>query len=313
MEIDKRIGAGQFPNARKIADSLEVSIRVIYQDKAFMVDRLGAPIRFDRRNGGWYYTDAAWTLPSMFATEGEVFAFFLGIELARKYLGTAFEAPLKSAIDRLAACLGERVRVDLEGMRQAYNFSTPAVPQVDQRLLLNMDSAIRDRRKTRLDYFSASRGDRTRRIVHPHLLHNDRGDWYLIAFDENRREMRMFHLGRVEGWEVLADRFDRVAGFDPQTWLGSAFHLFRGGEEEHVAVRFDAYQARWIRERRWHASQEPIEELPDGGVILRFHTGGLDAVKRWAMQYGIHAEVLEPEGLRREIKEEINQIAGKYD
>lgn len=309
MEIDRRIRAGEYPNARKIAADLEVSIRVIYQDKAFMVERLGAPVLHDRRRGGWYYTDVTWALPSVFATEGEVFAFFIGIELARKYLGTAFEAPLKAAVERLAAFLGERVRVDLEGMREAYNFAPSGAPEVDPRLLAEVDSAVRRRKSVRLDYFSASRGERTRRVVRPHLLHNNRGDWYLIAHDELRGEMRMFHLGRVEEWEVLERTFERDPGFLAGDWLGQAFQSFRGGEEERVAIRFDSYQARWIRERRWHASQEPLEELPDGGVILRFRTGGLDAVKRWVMQYGAHAEVLEPEGLRGQIKLEVeNQM-----
>jgi predicted DNA-binding transcriptional regulator YafY len=312
MEIDRRIRAGQYPNARTVADALEVGVRVIYQDKAFMTDRLGAPIRFDRRRGGWYYTDATWTLPSMFATEGEVFAFFLGIELARKYLGTAFEKPLKTAIDRLAACLGERVRVDLEGMRQAYNFATPAVPDVDPELLLALDRAVRERRKVRIDYFSASRGERNERVVSPHLLHNNRGDWYLIAHDNLRNEMRMFHLGRVVSWEVLGEEFERDAAFRPDEWLGKAFQSFRGGEEQRIAIRFDAYQSRWIRERRWHESQEPLEELPGGGVILRFRTGGLEAVKRWVMQYGAHAEVLEPKGLREALRREVRRMAEVY-
>lgn len=312
MEIDRRIRAGEYPNARTVAGALEVGVRVIYQDKAFMTDRLGAPIRFDRSRGGWHYTDTTWTLPSMFATEGEVFAFFLGIELARRYLGTAFEKPLKTAIDRLAVCLGERVRVDLEGMRAAYNFAAPMVPEVDPQLLLALDRAIRERCKVRIDYFSASRGERNERIVSPHLLHNNRGDWYLIAHDGLRGEMRMFHLARVEGWEVLTEQFERDAAFIPDEWLGKAFQSFRGGEEERIAIRFDAYQARWIRERRWHESQEPLEELPDGGVILRFRTGGLDAVKRWVMHYGAHAEVMEPEELRKIIVQELHLMSERY-
>jgi predicted DNA-binding transcriptional regulator YafY len=312
MEIDRRIRAGQYPNARTVADALEVSVRVVYQDKAFMTDRLGALIRFDRRRGGWYYTDATWTLPSMFATEGEVFAFFLGIELARRYLGTAFEKPLKTAIDRLAVCLGERVRVDLEGLRAAYNFAAPMVPEVDPQLLLALDRSVRERRKVRIDYYSASSGERNERAVSPHLLHNNRGDWYLIAHDGLRNEMRMFHLGRVEGWEVLAEQFERDAAFRPEEWLSEAFQSFRGGEEKRIVIRFDAYQARWIRERRWHETQEPLEELPGGGVILRFRTGGLDAVKRWVMQYGSHTEVLEPEELREMVLNEFRKAFERY-
>ncbi len=45
LEIDRQIRAGQYPNAERIAALLRLSKRVIYTDKRFMVDRLGAPIK----------------------------------------------------------------------------------------------------------------------------------------------------------------------------------------------------------------------------------------------------------------------------
>jgi predicted DNA-binding transcriptional regulator YafY len=69
---------------------------------------------------------------------------------------------------------------------------------------------------------------------------------------------------------------------------------------------------RGIRERKWHETQQDLEELPDGGVILRFRTGGLGEVKRWVMQYGAHAEVLQPEHLRRAVATEMRQAAKNY-
>ena len=35
---------------------------------------------------------------------------------------------------------------------------------------------------------------------------------------------------------------------------------------------------------------------------------GLDAIKRWVMQYGCHVEVLEPDELREFIREEIQKL-----
>jgi hypothetical protein len=56
--------------------------------------------------------------------------------------------------------------------------------------------------------------------------------------------------------------------------MAQAFQMERGEEPVEVVIRFDAYQARYIRERRWQATQE-VEELADGGLILRCKTGGL--------------------------------------
>ena len=311
MEIDRQIRAGLYPSAERIAAKLEVGKRVIFQDAAFMRDRLGAPIENDRERGGWYYSNPTWTLPTMFVNEGELMAFFLSVEVAQRYLGTAFEAPLRSAVTRLTKSLGNPVQINLEELREHYTFAAPATPNVNAQLLVEMHRAVQQQLQVRMRYYTAMRDEWTERTVNPNHIYNMRGDWYVFAYDQLRQEMRNFHLGRVAWWQVLAEGFERVPNFSPGEWMSTAFQTERG-EPEDVAIRFDEYQARWIRERRWHETQQELEELPDGGVILRFRTGGLGEVKRWVMQYGAHAEVLTPEHLRQTVAAELRRAAENY-
>ncbi len=312
MFIDAQIRAGIYPNAERIAEKLEVSKRVIYQDKAFMAARLGAPIEFHRQYGGWYYTNPTWALPSMFVSEGELMAFFLSMEVAQRYLGTDFEEPLRSAVTRLSSNLGNHIQIDLENLRENYTFAAPAAPSVKPELLASMNQAIQKQLQVRIRYYTASRGEWNERTINPHHLYNNRGDWYLFAFDQNRQEMRSFHLGRVDWWKILKEEFERVPNFSAQEWMKGAFQVERGGEPVDVAIRFDSFQAPWIRERRWHESQQPLEELEDGSVILRFRSGGLGEVLRWALQFGSHAEILEPVSLRKIVRNEIKLMAEAY-
>jgi len=134
----------------------------------------------------------------------------------------------------------------------------------------------------------------------------------LFAFDHLRGEMRNFNLGRIEWWTVLDERFQRKPGFFADDWMGRAFLGIRGENPVRVAIKFDEYQARWIRERNWRPENHTIEELADGGLILRFETGGLEGVKLWVMQYGRHAEVLEPPELRQMVAEELRAAVGRY-
>lgn len=195
MEIDRQIWAGLYPNAVRIAEKLEVSKQVIYQDTAFLRDRLGAPSKYDRERGGWYYTDPTWMLPNMFVTEGELAAFFLSVEVAQRYLGTAFEAPLRSAITRLANSLGDRVPVSLEQLREHYTFAAPDTPSVHLQILTDMHRAIQEKRQVLMRYYTASCDEWGERVVNPHYIYNMRCDWYVFAYDESRKEMRNFHLG----------------------------------------------------------------------------------------------------------------------
>lgn len=312
IEIDRQVRAGLYPNAVSLARELEVSERTIYQDRQFLLDRLGAPLAYDRRRGGWYYTDPTWVLPSVLITEGELLAFFLSMEAARRFLGTPFETPLRSAVAKITSSLKAPVDVSLDELRRCYAFASPPALGVREEFLLDLHKAIQEQRQVLIHYYTASRGCWQERVVDPYHLYNRGGDWYLIAFDHLRKAFRIFHTGRVDRWEVLSSEYNRDSGFCLEKWLEQAFQLERGEETVDVAIRFDAYQARYIRERRWHPTQE-VEELPDGSLILRFRAGGLSEVKRWVMGYGSHAEVLAPESLREDVAAEAREVVRIYD
>ncbi len=61
--IDAQIREGRYPTARQVAERFEVSRRTAYKDRDYLVDRLGAPLVFDRRHGGWTYSDQTFFLP----------------------------------------------------------------------------------------------------------------------------------------------------------------------------------------------------------------------------------------------------------
>lgn len=121
--IDRKIRDGQFPNAEGLAAELEVSRRVIFNDRKFLLERLGAPLRLDRTRGGWYYSEPTWVLPAVMVTQGELLAFFLSVEIARRNLGGALEASLLGAVEKIARTLPGAVEIDLEGLRAHFSFA----------------------------------------------------------------------------------------------------------------------------------------------------------------------------------------------
>lgn len=309
--IDRKIRDGEYPNADSLATELEVSRRVIFHDRKFLLERLGAPLEFDRGRRGWHYTEATWVLPAMRVTQGELLAFFLSVEVARRNLGGALEAALDSAVEKIARTLPGEIEVELESLRAHYSFAAPASAGADEKTLLALHDAISRRREVEIHYFAFSTGKRNARTVQPYHLHNARGDWYLIAFDHWRKAMRMFHVGRIERFRVSDAGFARDPDFNVADYLRQAFSTELSATTQQIAVRFDKYQARYVRERVWHETQT-LEDTPDGGVILRFHSSGLEEVKRWVMQYGAHARVLAPPALRQSVQDEIKKMRKVY-
>lgn len=309
--IDRKIRDGQFPNAEGLAMELEVSRRVIFNDRKFLLERLGAPLRLDRTRGGWYYSEPTWVLPAVMVTQGELLAFFLSVEIARRNLGGALEASLLGAVEKIARTLPGAVEIELEGLRAHFSFAAFSFASADESTLMALHDAIKRHREVEIFYYAPSTGEHSTRVVQPYDLYNSHGDWYLITFDHLRKAMRFFHVGRISRYRVLDKGFVRDPSFDIKQYLRQAFVTEMSATTQEIVIRFDEYQARYIRERRFHETQT-LEELTDGGVILRFQSGGLNEIKRWVMQYGAHAVVLEPAELRRQVEEEARRVMEVY-
>jgi len=70
-----------------------------------------------------------------------------------------------------------------------------------------------------------------------------------------------------------------------------------------VRIAIDPEAAGWVAERLWHASQK-VRRRADGGCELSFAIDGVRELRRFVLQLGASAEVIEPAWLRREIAEE---------
>ena len=122
-------------------------------------------------------------------------------------------------------------------------------------------------RRVEMEYYTPSRDEVTVRRVDPYHLRHFEGAWYLAGFCHRRREVRTFALDRIRRLEVLAETFPRPSPqeFSPETYFGESWRLERGAGRQRVVVRFDPYQARWLRGRKrttmspvfWRVAKRP--------------------------------------------------------
>jgi len=311
IEIDRLVRGGTAPSPDALARQLRVSKRQIFIDRNRLINEMGAPLQFDRARRGWVYTDQTWVFSTAILTEGELLAFFLSVEIARSAGNNGLEDSLASAVAKIARGLGEVVSVDLSALRNSLSVSSPPAARVNARTAMQLTRAQAAKRKVSMLYASASSGETKWRVVHPYHLYVARSEWLLLAFDEDRSETRTFNAHRIQGLKVLGALFVRDPKFDPNTMTRTMLWAEAGKRVFEVAVAFDAYQARFIRERSWHPDQR-LEEQDDGGLVLHFPASGLGEVARWVLGYGQHARVLAPTELVALVKQHIEQLARFY-
>ena len=95
----------------------------------------------------------------MIVTEGELLAFFLSMEISRRFLGSSLETPLRSAVEKITRSVKGPVSVDIEQLRSIYTFAGPTLLAVNEQALLDIHHAITGRQCIWMRYFTAGRGD----------------------------------------------------------------------------------------------------------------------------------------------------------
>jgi len=303
--------AGRFPTPNDVMAAFGVSRRSVFDDVRYLREQINAPIIWDRSRGGWAYSDPTFDLPALILTDDETATLHRALLAAREHL----DAGAQTGLDVFAAWLersgASPPAVAAESAGGGSHLSGGVT--VPAELIAACQRAVRNRRKLFFRYHGAHRGEATERTIQPHHLHHWRGEPYLLAWDELRNDWRTFFLGRVQDWRDVGEdaAFARRPGFDARALLAKGFELLHGAELVTVRARFSPYQARWVRERRYHPSQEN-EEHPDGSLVLTLHVAGTQEIKRWLLSHGAEVEVLEPATLRAELAAEAKKLAKIY-
>lgn len=306
LRIHQAIQSGKYPNASKLARELEVSTKSIHRDIDFMRDRLELPVEYDGSRFGYFYTEEVNAFPTVQITEGELFALIVAEKALQQYRGTNFEKPLLSAIKKMEQSLPDTISLNLTELEQTISFRTRAEQILDLNIFDSLAKAAARKQQIEIVYRKPGRRETESRRVDPYHLANINGEWYLFAYDHLRKDIRTFAPGRIQSVQPTGTHFERAQKFSLEKRLRDSFGVFSGEGEFEVVIRFNDRVADYIREKKWHESQE-LRELKDGGVELKLKLSGLAEVQRWVLSWGADAKVIQP----KELAEGIRQAAQK--
>jgi predicted DNA-binding transcriptional regulator YafY len=310
--IDQQIANGSYPNAVQLAADYEVSDRTIKRDIEYMRDLLDAPIEFDYRHNGYFFSEPNWRLPALTITESELFAITLASDVLVAYRNSPLYGKLSRVFDKLAALLPEKVSIPATWLEHRFSVFHTATSRIDPATWEVVLQALRENRSMVFGYTAVGYKTAADKIADPYHCIGYRGEWYLIGHDHMKADLRIYALSRMQAPRLGKATFDVPEDFDPSTHVDRHFGISLKTASHKVRIRFDEHLAFYIRERQWHESQILID-LPDGAVELRFTTNQLDAVRFWSQSWGAGVVVLEPVELREMVVEDLNESLAAYE
>jgi len=181
----------------ELSQRLGVSPRTVRRD----IDRLREldyPVQATMGVYGGYRLAAGTAMPPLLLDDHEAVSTAIGLRtVAAHALPGADEAAVR-ALAKLEQVLPTRLRARVRSVSAATEtLAAESHSPVDAAVLTVLAAAIGGREQLRFGYVSNS-GARTRRLVDPHRLVVAGQRWYLVAFDRERDDWRIFRIFRID-------------------------------------------------------------------------------------------------------------------
>ena len=297
-------------------ERLEISRATLKRDIEYLRDRLGAPILWDRKLKGYRFDDdnpAAQTfqLPGLWFTANELHALItLGHMLDQLQPGLLSQQiwPLKARIrnilgsgDHSADEVARRVKILHVGAR--------AFEPKHFQLLSN---ALFNRLRVKISHYKRQTGETSERTVSPQRLVHYRDNWYLDTWCHLRRGLRTFSVDAIDGAELTQKKARDIPDDKLDASLGAGYGIFGGAHTHKAKLLFNAKRARWVSREHWHSQQSGYFEL-DGSYVLEVPYSDHRELMMDILKYGPDVQVLEPESLREQVKQQLSATSAIYD
>lgn len=278
--------------AKELAERFDVSTRTIYRD----IDALslaGIPVYTEKGKSGGISLLPDFVLNKSILSEKEQNEILSALQSFSVVKAGETDQVLK----KLSAIFNKNtvpwLEVDFSGWGFENNFFD------------DLKIAIAERRITEFDYYN-SYGEKTFRHVEPVQLWFKSMSWYLKGFCLTKKEMRLYKLTRIKNLAVTDSRFlkrDLVVVSDEkdnrQEQKNEVMLKLRIKPEMAYRVFDDFYE-------------NMVEKQPDGSFIVKVLWPEDNWLYGFILSFGEYIEVLEPEHIRKIIKDKAEKIFKLY-
>ncbi|MDG4475036.1 helix-turn-helix transcriptional regulator [Thiovibrio frasassiensis] len=314
--IDRKIREGMrsgiMANCSSMAAEYEVSAKSILRDIDYLRSQRDAPIAYDAKKRGYYYTEENYALPALSLNESDLFAICIAEKALRMHEDTPIYRKLQKVFRKIEESLPEKVSIHPAWVEDKLSVVPEQQTRLQPEVWETVSAGLNTNQTLNIAYRKPGGQASSQRRVDPYHLVRYQGEWYLIGYCHRRHAIVTFAMSRIETALLLAKKFSVPEDFDHARYGGSQFGIFSGEREVLVKVWFAKEHAPYVLEREWHPQQSLVRKK-DGGVEISFPAHHLYEVKRWVLSWGSGAKVLAPQELVDSVQQELASALADYD
>ena len=199
-----------------------VAERTLKDDLAQMRDRYRAPIQYNRLLGGYAYNEPFdLKTVEIELTHQDVVALKNAVATLNQFRDLAVFADFRGAVEKIEQAV--RFRISQPPASQAYIAFEAVPPGRGTELLDTLLVACMNRQVVQFAYQKYDDPAPRLRTVFPHLMKEHRNRWYIIGYELNPPQLRVFGLDRVIPDSLVLTSLDyNPPAFDAETYFKPA-------------------------------------------------------------------------------------------
>ncbi len=290
----------------QLSAELEVSERTVYRD-IVTLSEAGAPVYYDR---GYKLLPGTF-LPPLNLTSDEYATLKVALTATPLAQTQAPDSDLRSVLNKIDIAVNSFIPEELkkqESRRQVILKST-AGERAGSYWLRQLRRAVDGDLVIEFSYLSL-KGEQSRRAADPYFLIFRGRAYYLIAYCQRRKEMRLFRLDRISDLKIRTQRFARNPEVSPASFFQHSWEL-QQGQPVRVKLQLSG-RAAIVAQSGQHHPSEKLRQLPDGRLEYVATVAGLDEIARWVLGFGGEAVVVAPAELKQMVLARAETICEKH-
>lgn len=310
--IDRKISSGSYPNCNTLADEWEVDSRTIQRDINYLKEWLDAPIEYDYKKRGYYYSQKNYRIPAITILEKDLFAIFIAEKVLQQYENTPIYSKLVSIFTKIEKYLPDKVSINPSWIENKFSFFNEPASFIEPKIWETIFEALKDKNILSFLYKTPYHTESVERAFNIYHVAAYKGDWYTVGYCHYNKEIRIYNISRIQQVKIKNEKYTIPDNFNIEDHINKQFGFFMSSKEYGIKIKFTPDIAPYIKERIWHDTQT-IKENKDKSIVLSFKTKSLVEVKRWVLSWGKGAKVMGPKELVDLVKKELEESFRIYE
>ena len=167
----------------------------------------------------------------------------------------------------------------------------------------------------RITYKSFKARNASKVVFHPYILKEFNNRWFLVGKTSENKPIATFALDRIEAVDYDLNIPYLDINFNGEEYYKNTIGVTVLAKEQvqEIHLKIDKSNAPYVLTKPLHHTQEILERLADGTIIIKLHVHINYELERLILGFGSCMEVIKPRILRRNIRKNFEKAVQLYN